>query len=275
MTAPLGLARTVIALCLRMATLHVRNVPDELYELLRACAAANDRSIGAETVQLLQERLALVRWRGATRRLPLLGHRRRGRGLSTRFTAPARRAVVAAQDQARELGHDHVGTDHLLLGILLQESTEVAGALRDHGLTAARAREEVVRGRGRGEAAPAGQIPFEPGAKQALELALRCALTLGDEAIGPAHLAVGILNQERDRGAEILRGVEADPEVLRGILLDSPRAPEVFSSVQEPVFRVVALEGDADAWERQLNEAASLGYDLVEVVDGRAILRRV
>lgn len=212
-----------------MATLHVRNVPDELYELLRERAAANGRSIGAETCQLLYERLV------AAARLPrpigLPGLRRRpvGRpGPYTRFTPEARQAIVVAQQEARALRHGHVGTDHLLLGVL---DPEGARALRERMAP--------------GEDEIGGEIPFTPAAKRALEVALRLALAEGAPLIEPRHLLGAI------------RGDEAPP----------PPAPV-------PAFRVVPLEGAPDAWESQLNEAAALGYHLVQVVDRRAILRR-
>ena len=230
-----------------MATLHVRNVPDDLYELLRERAAENDRSIGAETVQLLQERFMTVATGQTMRRL----RRRRPTSGSflTRFDPQARATVVTAQEEARALGHDHVGTEHLVLGVLAQ-----APELVDLPPEDVRAQLEP------GTAAPAGQIPFTPTAKQALELALRAALTSGAAAIQPRHLLVGISSTD-SRGCELLRGAKVDV-----FHLPEPAA--------EPAFRVVPLEGDAETWEKQLNDAAALGYDLVEIVDRRAILRR-
>ena len=210
-----------------MATLHVRNVPDDLYGLLRERAAENDRSIGAETVQLLQEHFGARRRRLATRR--------RGGGLFSRFSPPARQAVVTAQEEARALGHGHVGTEHLLL-------------------------EDVRAQLEPGDAHPTGQIPFTPTAKQALELALRAALSRGDTAIEPRHLLVGITSTS-SRGCELVRGVKVE------VGWPPPAAPD-------PAFRVILLDGDAEAWEKQLNDAAELGYELVEIVDKRAILRR-
>lgn len=214
-----------------MATLHVRNVPDELYELLRERAAANGRSIGAETCQLLFERLVAAA--GRPRPFPIPGLRRRpvgSPGVFTRFTAEARQAVVNAQEEARALGHDHVGTDHLLLGVLAQTHP---------------ARVEEVRARMTpGAAQTTGQIPFTPEAKRALELGLRAALAEGAGLIEPRHLLAGI----EGRAA-------------------APAAPD-------PSVRVVLLEGDGEDWERQLNEIAGLGYELVQIVDRRAIFRR-
>lgn len=228
-----------------MATLHVRNVPDDLYELLRERAVENDRSIGAETVQLLQERLLIEDTAQKVRRLR---GRRRPAGPFTRFTAEARQAVVTAQDEARALGHDHVGTEHLLLGVLAQ-----APGLADLSPEDVRAQLKP------GETHPTGQIPFTPTAKQALELALRAALSHGDTAIEPRHLLVGISSTD-SRGCELLRGARID-------IFHLPDSPD-------PAFRVVLLEGDAGSWEKQLNDAAALGYELVEIVDRRAILRR-
>jgi plasmid stability protein len=224
-----------------MATLHVRNVPDELYELLRERAAANGRSIGAETCQLLYELLVAA----AGRPRPMFsipGIRRRpvgGPGIFTRFTTEARAAVVGAPEEARTLGHDHVGIEHLLLGVLAQDPT-----LADTTAEEVRARLEP------GKTAPTGQIPFTPEAKRALELALRAALSRGDPLIEPRHIYVGVRSVEGGAG-ELAQSNPIDPAV-----------------------RVVLLEGEPEDWERQLNETVSLGYELVQIVDRRAIFRR-
>jgi Antitoxin FitA-like, ribbon-helix-helix/Clp amino terminal domain, pathogenicity island component len=219
-----------------MATLHVRNVPDELYELLRALAARNSRSIGEETVELLHEKLVL----GGMRRVPIPGMRRRPPGqpgIFTRFTTEARQAVVAAQEEARTLGHDHVGTDHLLLGALARTDPAEAAIVRAR----------MTPGDATGET---GQIPFTPEAKRALELSLRAALAEGAPLIEARHLVAA---------------VKGDP---------APALPQRPLFRPDTAFRVVLLEGEPEAWERQLNEAAELGYELVEIVDRRAIFRR-
>jgi hypothetical protein len=259
-----------------MATLHVRNVPDDLYELLRERAAANDRSIGAETIQLLGERLAVgAPPRPRSFRMP--GRRRpSGAGPFTRFTPGASQAVVAAQQYARGLRHDHVGTEHLLVGVLDTAAvTPLGKGLSRLGVTAERVRSDVERIHGRGETMPKGRIPFEPAAKQALELALREAQKLEDGAISIEHLVLGILGTEGG-GHAILHEIEPDDEKLRRCAVAARVTPvEPVPLFQAgPSFRVVLLEGDPAEWERQLNEAAALGYDLVEIVDKRAVLRR-
>jgi len=234
-----------------MATLHVRNVPDELYELLRERAAANDRSIGAETCQLLYERLVAG---NLPRPFPIPGLRRRpaGRpGPFTRFTPEARAAVVVAQDEARALGHGHVGTEHLLLGVL--GSTDV-------GLTADEVRSQLEPGNEH----PTGRLRFEPEAKRALELALRESVARSDHLITPQHMLLGIAGT-KSRGAELLQAAELDLRV-------SPQPKPL--GLPDTAFRVVLLDGEAAEWESQLNNTAALGYELVEIVDRRAIFRR-
>lgn len=262
-----------------VATLHVRNVSDDLYELLRERAAANDRSIAAEAIQLLHERLSSAA--PAALGVTASGRRRTGSAPPiTRFTAEARQVVVAAQERARDLGHDRIATEHLLLGVFdLDARSPLRRALRDAGLTTDRVRAEIERDPGRGAAAATGKIPFEAGAKQALELAFREALKLGQTPVAPDHILLGILDSATGRGAEILRTAKGGEDDLRTRLgslrrILVPPAPHAPRFAPRASFRVLALEGDAESWESQLNEAASLGYDLVEIVDRRAILRR-
>ena len=255
-----------------MATLHVRNVPDLLYEELRRRAEANGRSIGAEAILIVQAQFAPEARQHV---IGLLGRRRRpGPGLFTRFTDEARQVVVTAQEEARGLAHDHVGTEHLLVALLAVESA-ASDALNTLGLTLEQARAEVERLLGRGAEEPTGQIPFQPGAKEALELALREALRLRDDFIGPEHLLLGVVDQETGPGAEIVRAVEPGAAKVRACVLQARAARGVRADFEpEPPFRVLELDGDARAWEAQLNEAAAEGYDLVEIVGSRAILSR-
>src|SRR5581483_11426897 len=150
-----------------MATLHVRNVPDSLYEALRRHAEASGRSIGAQAIELLEQALAAQ----LAQRPRWLGRRRRSGGRFRRFTERGRRVVVAAQEEARALGHDHVGTGHLLLGLLAVGEGPGFVALETLGLSAERARAEVAERTPASEGEPPGRIPFGPDAKKALELA--------------------------------------------------------------------------------------------------------
>ncbi|HET7046515.1 MAG TPA: Clp protease N-terminal domain-containing protein [Gaiellaceae bacterium] len=270
-----------------MATLHVRNVPDGLYEALRRQAEANGRSIGAEAVQLLEKQLAIGLVHGRERRFVRSRRRRRGCGPFQRFTAPARAAVAAAQDEARTLRHDHVGTGHLLLGLLTAGESTASTVLETLGLTPERVRAELTERGVVGQEEPPARIPFEPGAKKALELALREALSLGDNYIGTEHLLLGIVREGDTAGAEIVRGVEADAEAVREAVVRAVEAEEEAAEARslppvvlgpaaeaEQEFRVVELEGSAADWQASLTGAAADGFELVEVVGARAIFRR-
>jgi hypothetical protein len=147
-------------------------------------------------------------------------------GMFTRFTPQARRAVVLAQEEARLLHHGHLGTEHLLLGLLAEGEGLGAQALHSAGITleATRARiEEIV---GAGEKTPRTHIPFTPRAKEVLGLALRQALELGHNYIGTEHLLLGLLRDgEGDEGDErsivgqVLAAADAQPDQLRDTVL--------------------------------------------------------
>lgn len=131
-----------------------------------------------------------------------------------RFTPEARNVVVLAQEESRTLRHGHIGTEHLLLG-LLGEPEGVAGrVLGSFGITAERMRAEVVEVLGYGEESTAGQIPFTPRAKKTLELSLREALNLGHNHIGPEHLLLGLL-REHGGVATLLFELDANSEQIR------------------------------------------------------------
>ncbi len=132
-----------------------------------------------------------------------------------RFTEQARRVVQLAQDEARTLGHDHVGTEHVLLGLLREADSLAARALETVGVTLEKARAEVVRLDASSATGTTGQIPFTPRAKKVLELALREALFLDDNYIGPEHILLGVLRQDEDVAAQILRQLGADASKIR------------------------------------------------------------
>lgn len=121
-----------------------------------------------------------------------------------RFTDRARRAVVLAQEEARLLQHDYIGTEHLLLGLIHEEESMAARALGALGLTLEGAQAEVERRIGKGSEAPTGHIPFTPRAKKVLELSLRQALQLGHNYIGTEHILLGLLREGEGVAAQIL-----------------------------------------------------------------------
>jgi len=122
-----------------------------------------------------------------------------------RFTDRARRVVVMAQDEARRLNHDYIGTEHLLLGLLHPEVGGLAGrALVELGVSLEAVREEVLAIIGPGQRTPSGHIPFTPRAKKVLELSLREALQLGADYIGTEHLLLGLIREGGGVAAQVL-----------------------------------------------------------------------
>jgi ATP-dependent Clp protease ATP-binding subunit ClpC len=132
-----------------------------------------------------------------------------------RFTDRARRAVVLAQEEARMLNHDYIGTEHLLLG-LVREHDGVAGkalASLDISLEAVRRQvEEIV---GQGHAAPTGHIPFTPRSKKVLELSLREALQLGHNYIGTEHILLGLVREGEGVATQVLAQLGANLSGVR------------------------------------------------------------
>ncbi len=121
-----------------------------------------------------------------------------------RFTERARQVVVFAQEQARELGHNQIGTEHILLGLLREDEGLAGRVLEAIGVTLAQAREQVVRAIVFGEATATGQMPFTPRAKKVLELALRESQSLGHNYVGTEHILLGLVRNE-GVAARILR----------------------------------------------------------------------
>ena len=120
-----------------------------------------------------------------------------------RFTEPARQVVVLAQDEARTLRHNYIGTEHLLLG-LLREDGAAARALDEFDVTFEEVQAQVARIIGQGHEVTAGQIPFTPRTKKVLELSLREALDSGDNYIRPEHILLGLLREGEGVAARIL-----------------------------------------------------------------------
>ena len=132
-----------------------------------------------------------------------------------RFTERARLVVVHAQEESRTLKHDHIGTEHLLLGLLRDKDGAAAQALGSLDITLERVRGEVVRIVGVGGEEASGQMPFTPQAKQVLELALREALPLGHNYIGTEHILLGLISLEDGPSVQILRDLNVAPEAIR------------------------------------------------------------
>lgn len=135
------------------------------------------------------------------------------------FTDEARRVVVLAQQEARLLGHEAIGTEHLLLALLADDEGVVARVMAPR-VTLAAVREQVEALVGQGQAAPAEHIPFAPPAKTALEGSLREAAETGHEHVATSHLLLGLLRQRDSVAGRIIEALGADPDVVRPAIID-------------------------------------------------------
>ena len=131
------------------------------------------------------------------------------------FTDQARRVVVLAQEEARRLNHNYIGTEHLLLGLLREGDGVAAEALEWLGISLEAVRAQVEEMTGQGLRAPTGHIPFIPPAKQALELSLQEALQLGHNHVGAEHILLGVSRQGEGGAAQVLAAVGADDAQVR------------------------------------------------------------
>src|SRR5437667_63189 len=132
-----------------------------------------------------------------------------------RFTDRARRVVVLAQEEARMLNHNYIGTEHLLLGLIHEGEGVAAKALESMGISLEAVRQQVEEIIGQGQAAPTGHIPFTPRAKKVLELASREALQLGHNYIGTEHILLGLVREGGGVAAQVLVKLGADLNRVR------------------------------------------------------------
>jgi ATP-dependent Clp protease ATP-binding subunit ClpA len=132
-----------------------------------------------------------------------------------RFTDRARRVVVLAQEEARLLGHNYIGTEHILLGLIHEAEGVAAKTLAQLGISAEAVRSRVEAIIGEGAGAPTGHIPFTPRSKKVLELSLREALQLGHNYIGTEHILLGLIREGEGVGAQVLVVLGADLSRVR------------------------------------------------------------
>jgi ATP-dependent Clp protease ATP-binding subunit ClpC len=159
-----------------------------------------------------------------------------------RFAEQARRVVVFAQEEARGLKHNYIGTEHILLGLLREEDGLAAHVLASLDVTLERVRAEVVRIVGSGEEPTEGQVPFTPRTKHVLELALRESLSLGHVQVGTEHVLLGLVREGEGVAARILRDLDADLEQIRNEVIR-------MLSASAPQPSGITL-GSSKAWQR-------------------------
>src|SRR5665648_118012 len=132
-----------------------------------------------------------------------------------RFTEKARRVVVLAQEEARKLNQNYIGTEHLLLGLIREEDGIAAKALESLSISLEDVHLQVEELIGRGTYVPTGHIPFTPRAKKVLELSLREALQLGHNYIGTEHILLGLIREGEGVAAQVLLALGADLNRVR------------------------------------------------------------
>ncbi len=132
-----------------------------------------------------------------------------------RFTDRARRVIVLAQEEAKMLNHNYIGTEHILLGLIHEGEGVAAKALEQLEISLDDVREQVTEIIGPGQQPPAGHIPFTPRAKKVLELSLREALQLGHNYIGTEHILLGLIREGEGVAAQVLQKLGADLNRVR------------------------------------------------------------
>ena len=201
-----------------------------------------------------------------------------------RFTERARQVVVLAQDEARRLGHDYIGTEHLLLGLLREEQGIAAKTLAGFEVSLDVLRADLVRTVGQAEAPQTGQIPFTPRSKRVLEHSLREAIALSHNYIGTEHVLLGLLREEEGVAVQLLRGHGVEPEAARDAVIEqlggtSPEEPSgrrrrrFFSGGEPPPafpgppplrwqYQVVPLGAEEELSVAALDDLGAEGWEL-------------
>jgi ATP-dependent Clp protease ATP-binding subunit ClpA len=180
-------------------------------------------------------------------------------GMFERFTDKARHVVVLAQEEARGMQHNYIGTEHVLLGLLGEPDGVGAKVLNGFGLSLTEAREEVVARVGRGQKSPEGHIPFTPRSKKALEYSLREALSLGHNYIGTEHVLLGLVREKEGVGAQIVAAHAPEPVEVRvrmAVLDLLPTTPTEYGRRWLRRRRSSASEEPAEAAELDTTPAA-------------------
>jgi ATP-dependent Clp protease ATP-binding subunit ClpA len=173
-----------------------------------------------------------------------------------RFTDRARRVIVLAQDEARLLDHNYIGTEHLLLGLIHEGEGVASTVLRklEIGLDAVREKvEEII---GRGERPPTGHIPFTPQAKKVLELSLRESTQLGHNYIGTEHILLGLIREGDGVAAQVLTRLGADLSTVRQQVMQLLHGYRSAEPAAESAWRRVPGRGRLDEISDKLDTIA-------------------
>ena len=178
-----------------------------------------------------------------------------------RFTDRARRVVVLAQEEARMLNHNYIGTEHILLGLIHEGEGVAAKALESLGISLEGVRAQVEEIIGQGQQAPSGHIPFTPRAKKVLELSLREALQLGHNYIGTEHILLGLIREGEGVAAQVLVKLGADLNRVRQQVIQLLSGYQGKEAVQAggPAEGTPSTSLVLDQFGRNLTQAAREG----------------
>jgi ATP-dependent Clp protease ATP-binding subunit ClpA len=169
-----------------------------------------------------------------------------------RFTERARRVVVLAQEEARMLNHDYIGTEHILLGLIHEGQGVAAKSLESLGISLEAVRQQVTLIIGQGQQAPSGHVPFTPRAKKVIELSMREAKELGHNYVGTEHILLGLIREGSGVAAQVLVKLGADLDGVRQqvVRLLHGRAGEGSPLHDDAPTRVDSLDRRLAAIER-------------------------
>jgi len=199
-----------------------------------------------------------------------------------RFTDRARRVVVLAQDEARMLNHNYIGTEHILLGLIHEGEGVAAKALESLGISLEAVRQQVEEIIGQGQQAPSGHIPFTPRAKKVLELTSREASQLGHNYIGTEHILLGLIREGEGVAAQVLVKLGADLNRVRQQVIQllhgyqekepaaAPGGPRRGRAPSDVLARVTAVESRMSVIERRVGS----GPDTADLDEQIAQARR-
>ena len=178
-----------------------------------------------------------------------------------KFTDKARRVVVLAQEEAKLLNHNYIGTEHILLGLIHEGEGVAAKALEALGINLDAVRDQVQEIIGQGQQAPSGHIPFTPRAKKVLELSLREALQLGHSYIGTEHLLLGLIREGEGVAAQVLTRLGADTNRVRQQVIQLLSGFQGKETVQVGGEQVAPQKGSQilDQYGKNLTQSAAEG----------------
>jgi ATP-dependent Clp protease ATP-binding subunit ClpA len=184
-----------------------------------------------------------------------------------RFTDRARRVVVLAQEEARMLDHNYIGTEHILLGLIHEGEGVAAKALTSLGISLQAVRQQVEEIIGHGQHAPTGHIPFTPRAKKVLELSLREALQLGHNYIGTEHILLGLIREGDGVAAQVLVRLGADLNRVRHQVIQLVHVAKGDRPTRIATGESLRLRAPAERWIAELQVTLARLTDRIDAIE--------